>query len=289
MPSPFPDWNDLRDILLIAGAGSLSSAARKAGVSQSTMSRRLAAIEMGGQPVFLRDETGRLTPNQRGEVLVTAAREMMAVYDRARHALSDTPPPLRVVGCEFADRLFLQSALPHWDAKADVPVEFSPVADLSTVSPRDYDILVTTMPSVPEKSAGVMIGRLEWALHAAPAYLRAHPWKGTFEGQRLICASGALAQAEAYRWFMRQGGSVAFLSASPSAMLDAAANGMGLALLPRAMTEGDARVVAIDAPVCSPSEVWMIADAVEAMEPRISGFFRWARGYFRPLAMKKSA
>src|SRR5690606_41180232 len=45
MTDPPPDWNDLRDVLLMAEAKSLSEAARRAGVSQSTMSRRLVAIE----------------------------------------------------------------------------------------------------------------------------------------------------------------------------------------------------------------------------------------------------
>ena len=49
MAIPFPDWNDLRDILLITDAGSLSGAARIAGISQSTMSRRLSAIEAAGR------------------------------------------------------------------------------------------------------------------------------------------------------------------------------------------------------------------------------------------------
>lgn len=289
MPTPFPDWNDLRDILLIAGAGSLSSAARRAGVSQSTMSRRLAAIEAGGQPVFLRDETGRLTPNQRGEVLVAAARDMLTIYERARTALSDTPPPLRVVACNLASHLFLAPALPDWEARADVGVELSTKDDLTALDPRGYDVLVTAMTAVPERCAGVMIGRLDWALHAAPAYLRAHPWKGTFEGHRVLCGSGSLGQVDAFRWLSKQGGTVALLTASPAAMQDAAASGMGLALLPRTLTEGDNRIVAIDTPVCAPSEVWMIADAAEAMEPRISGFFRWARSQFRPTALKKSA
>lgn len=289
MPTPFPDWNDLRDILLIAGAGSLSSAARRAGVSQSTMSRRLAAIEAGGQPVFLRDEMGRLTPNQRGEVLVAAARDMLTVYERARAALSDTPPPLRVVACALASRLFLQAALPEWEARADVGLELSTRDDLTGLDPQDYDVLVTAMTAVPERSAGVMIGRLDWALHAAPSYLRANPWKGAFEGHRVLCASGSLAQVDGYRWLSKQGGTVSLLTASPAAMQDAAANGMGLALLPRALTEGDNRIVAIDTPLCAPSEVWMIAEAAEAMEPRISGFFRWARSHFRPATLKKSA
>jgi DNA-binding transcriptional LysR family regulator len=289
MPTAFPDWNDLRDILLIAGAGSLSAAARAAGVSQSTMSRRLAAIESGGQPVFLRDETGRLTPNQRGAVLVDAAREMQLVHDRARHALSDAPPPLRVVACDLVARLFLTAAMPDWSGRADIPAEVSIHDSPMAMDARDYDVLVTVMPAVPERSAGAMIGRMDWALHASPAYLRAHPWKGSFDGHHVLCASGGLATVDAFRWLARQGGRIALLTASPVAMLDAAATGMGLALLPRALTQSDSRVVAIDAMTCPPSEVWMIADAEKAVEPRISGFFRWARGYFRPATVKKSA
>ena len=75
MATLFPDWNDLRDVLLITDAGSLSGAARMAGISQSTMSRRLAAIEALGQPVFLRDETGRMTPNARGKALVVVSHD----------------------------------------------------------------------------------------------------------------------------------------------------------------------------------------------------------------------
>lgn len=47
-----PDWNDLRWVLAVHEAGSLSAAARALGVSRSSMSRRIAVIEAGGRPVF---------------------------------------------------------------------------------------------------------------------------------------------------------------------------------------------------------------------------------------------
>mgnify|MGYP000573658693 CR=1 FL=1 len=104
MAAAFPDWNDLRDILLITEAGTLSAAARAAGVSQSTMSRRLAAIEATGQPVFLRDESGRMTPNARGRELVVAAREMQSVYEKLRQRLTDAPPPVTWLHAQRAGR-----------------------------------------------------------------------------------------------------------------------------------------------------------------------------------------
>src|SRR5215471_10148481 len=39
------DWNDLRYLLLIARGGNLSAAARRAGVNQTTVARRLAVAE----------------------------------------------------------------------------------------------------------------------------------------------------------------------------------------------------------------------------------------------------
>ncbi|NEK06162.1 LysR family transcriptional regulator, partial [Rhizobium leguminosarum] len=40
------DWNDLRLVLAVAREGSLSGAARKLGVTHSTVFRRLGTIEM---------------------------------------------------------------------------------------------------------------------------------------------------------------------------------------------------------------------------------------------------
>lgn len=278
----FPDWNDLRDILLITEAGTLSAAARAAGVSQSTMSRRLAAIEAGGQPVFLRDETGRMTPNARGREMVAAADEMRAIYDRLRQRMTDAPPPLRIAACEATARLFLSQALPVWSGRADSPAEMQVVEEVPSLSV--FDVVVGPMPAVPEHCVGQSIGRVEWGLYAAPSYVAANRIRGrlaSLEGQSVIRASGALAETAAYRWLPKQGGMVALLTGGPLAMVEGCAAGMGIALLPVALAETDARLLPLDGPRPAPSEVWMIADAARAEEPQIAGFFRWARNHFR--------
>ena len=58
------DWDDLRSFLAIARAGTLSAAARRLGVRQSTMGRRLAALEArAGVRLLERTPRGfRLTP-----------------------------------------------------------------------------------------------------------------------------------------------------------------------------------------------------------------------------------
>jgi DNA-binding transcriptional LysR family regulator len=289
MPALPPDWNDLRDILLIAATGSLSAAARKAGISQSTMSRRLAAIEAGGQPVFLRDETGRMTPNDRGKIMVQAARDMAAVYDRLLPVLADVQPPLRVLACTTTARLFLDEAMAEWLAQSGGITEYASEDDLLSVDPRSYDVLVTLMGSVPERSAGVQIGRVDWALYASDAYIAARPWLGSLDGHSVLRAAGSLATVDAYRWLAREGGSVAMLAANPASMAQMAAKGVAVALLPQPLGDANAGLTAILRNPCAATDVWMVADAQVALTPAVSGFFRWARGRFRPHALKRTA
>lgn len=284
MAAPFPDWNDLRDILLITNAGSLSGAARIAKISQSTMSRRLAAIEANGQPVFLRDEMGRLSPNARGQELVAAAREMSAVYDRVKARLTDSGPPLRVASCEMMAKLFLAPALPVWSARVDSAAELQVHEDVYSLEPDSFDVMVAPMAAAPERSTGQLLGLFQMGLFAAPQYVAANRIRGgleTLEGQGVIRASKVLADAESYRWLARQGGNVAMLSPNIPIMAEACAAGLGVALLPLDLAGNDSRLLPIDGPKPPPCEIWAVADAKSASDPRVAGFMKWARGHFR--------
>ena len=284
MAAPFPDWNDLRDILLITNAGSLSGAARIAQISQSTMSRRLAAIEAHGQPVFLRDEMGRLSPNARGQELVAAAREMALVYDRVKARLMDAGPPLRVASCEMMAKLFLAPALPVWSARADSAAELQVHEDVYSLEADSFDVMVAPMAAAPERSTGQLLGLFQMGLFAAPQYVAANRIRGgleTLEGQGVIRASKVLADAESYRWLARQGGNVAMLSPNIPIMAEACAAGLGVALLPLDLAGNDSRLLPIDGPKPPPCEIWAVADAKSASDPRVAGFMKWARGHFR--------
>jgi hypothetical protein len=43
----------------------------------------------------------------------------------------------------------------------------------------------------------------------------------------------------------------------------------------------DARLLPIDGPSAPPCDIWAVADADGATDPRIAGFLKWARGHFR--------
>lgn len=285
--SDLPDWNNLRDILLIAETGSLSAAARHLGVSQSTMSRRMAAVEAGGRPVFQRDDAGRLTPTQRGEALLRAARTMQAAVRAAEAELAETPSPIRIATCEVTARLFVNDVAAAWSEHSETPTELLVQEELSELRSGTYDIitLVRGDEAPPEGWAGSRIGEIEMGVYAAGFYLDRHPFHPcaqNLSGHRVIRASGSLAEIPAFQWFEGLGGAVALLSPSPLAQLEACARGQGVALLPISIADQDRRLMRLELPTCTAGSVWLMADAMEASHPRLATFLRWARRRFGP-------
>src|ERR1700749_3729030 len=71
------NWNDLRYVLAIGRANSLAAAARQIAVDETTVGRRLTAIEAGvGARLFARVAGGRMSPTEAGEVAMSHAERM---------------------------------------------------------------------------------------------------------------------------------------------------------------------------------------------------------------------
>ena len=75
-PSASLDWEALRDFLTVAEHGSLSSAARQLGVSQPTLTRRMAALEESLRAELFRRSPRGLELTEAGEAMLGPARQM---------------------------------------------------------------------------------------------------------------------------------------------------------------------------------------------------------------------
>ena len=70
------DWNNLRFLLAVVREGSLRAAARRLGVDQSTLSRRIASLERNlGTRLFDRLPSG-LAPTPAGARIMDAAKRI---------------------------------------------------------------------------------------------------------------------------------------------------------------------------------------------------------------------
>ncbi len=79
---PSLDWYDLPVLLAVYRAGSVSKAAHRLGVDQSTISRRLVALEEGlGGALFVRDRTGAFPTALARQLIPTAERAESAMHE----------------------------------------------------------------------------------------------------------------------------------------------------------------------------------------------------------------
>ena len=70
------DWNDMRFVLAVFRAGTLSHAAEKLSVDQTTVSRRLKILEQQLDATLFFRKQNRLIPSQAGERLVQSAEQV---------------------------------------------------------------------------------------------------------------------------------------------------------------------------------------------------------------------
>ncbi len=275
------DWGDLRTILAIARAGTLSGAARALGLSQSTVSRRLQAIERAASgQIFVRSSDGGFEPSPLGARLVGAAEEMRAAFETARAALSRAEAPVRIATCEAIANAVLAPVLPRWAVEEGGRFDIAVHDDLFALPDDDFDVLVTPLESAPDEMVGSRIARLDWGLFAGDAWLARHPApprEGSLAGYAVIAASGSLAEVKAYRWFATLGGEPVASATSPLAMADLAAHGVGIALLPRLVAAGDRRLTELPFSGLPSSDVWMVARRAAAERPQVAAFLKWSR------------
>ncbi|WP_299482937.1 LysR family transcriptional regulator [uncultured Roseibium sp.] len=95
------NWDDIRILLALVRAGSLTRASQMLGIDQSTVGRRLSSLEAAlGAPLFLRSKSG-IIPTELGEKLVSDAMEIERRTENMLEAASPENEPvgeLRVMG-----------------------------------------------------------------------------------------------------------------------------------------------------------------------------------------------
>ena len=150
--SPEIDWSDLRVFLALVRSGSISRAAVSLGVSLSTASRRLSALEEQlGRPLFARTPAG-LEPTAAAHALRPHAEavEKAAVAGlSAVGALDPTPSgPVRVtLPSDMVLLVVLPRMQPFLDTFPDVTVLFDVTESLRDLTRREADIAIRVQPT----------------------------------------------------------------------------------------------------------------------------------------------
>ena len=164
------DWDHVRHFLAVVRSGSVSGAAKQLGVNQTTVSRRITAIERNlGQALFDRSGHGWvITPV--GERLVQSAERMADEANTiARYAMAESQAlsgKLRVTVADACTQFLAMPALHAFTQQyPDVDLEVIATRDLLDLAAREADIALRSTDEPPPNLIGKRIAQLAYAIY----------------------------------------------------------------------------------------------------------------------------
>jgi DNA-binding transcriptional LysR family regulator len=273
------DWDDVRVFLAVARAGSLASGARSAGLDRSTASRRITTLESSlGVRLFLRTRAGlRLAPA--GERLIAHAERMAAgaraveatsredgkqLHGRVRLATTDSLAAILVrIG-------LLELAVQHPGLELELLGD-NRVVDLSR---GEADLALRVVRSSEPSLRIQRVARLPFGLFASERYLAraGRPVSDhDLAGHDVITYTGELAALPEAKWLRdRAGTRVVLRTTSVTAMLSAAADGHGLAVIAGGWGSRELGLVRVlEIAALPPRSLWLATHPDAAARPAV--------------------
>jgi len=176
------DWNDIQLILACAEQGGFAGAAAVMGIDQTTVSRRVAALEKAtGRPLFTRRRSGA-TPTPAGLALLERARathRAVSEFEAAINGMGGLAPPTVTLGA--SEGLLTYTLIPTLlgNSATRQPVDLAlvrqplpPLAFTTRLADADIAIVATSMGSVPPGRGAIRVRRIG-TMHFKPVAGRA--------------------------------------------------------------------------------------------------------------------
>lgn len=286
------NWDDLKYFLAMAEEGSLSAAARKLGVSQPTLSRRLTALEEDvGSDLFMRTRTG-LEMTSIGERMVSHATHMRDDVYSIERLLTGHDSSLRgsvVISCIAilgADWLVHQTR-PFRDQFPGITVEFKVENNASDLLRREADIAIRMFRPVQNDLIAKRVGTMTYGYYASKQYIEKHGMPETLDEVSdhsfILPHDEILAYTNKYvKRPMHPRGQIAFRSNSLITLASAVREGYGVGAYSCIMADQDSNLVRLfgDVTVFS-SDIWLVTHAELKRSARIRAMYDFLTDVFK--------
>lgn len=244
------DWNDLKAFLAVARGGSTLAASKALGVNQTTVARRIEALEHAlGFKLFERGQTGsRLT--EAGESLIpdaeTVERAAIRFANQAAGQLRGVAGALRVTTNELVAATMVIPALVEFrKVHPDVQVDLVVTDRALDIQNGEADLAIRTGKALAESDlVARKVADHEMALYCSRDYAARRGVPATPEALKdhdLIDVAMDMGEIPAASWMMRHAGGKPPITRSNSmgSLVHAVKAGLGIAALPCTIADPD--------------------------------------------------
>ena len=248
------DWNDLRYFLAVAREGSTLAAGRALRVSQTTVARRISALEGElGFPLFDKRQAGySLTPE--GERLLDRAEQVEASasdFEEASAALGrDSTGSVRITTQEiFANTLLGPMLRELHELHPEIVIEVDTQQELLELGEGQAEIAIrSTAQEPPAGTVGRRICIDDWTLYCSRDYAARHGVPRTrdeLKNHAIIGGGGGKLWIHYEAWLRKLGlqDQVAMHHSTSTGLLSGVRSGFGLGVLPCIVADAEPDLV----------------------------------------------
>jgi DNA-binding transcriptional LysR family regulator len=274
------DWNDLRYFIAVADGGSTLAAGRKLRVSQTTVARRIAALEEAlGVQLFEKRQAGyAMTPA--GEDLLDRARHVesaASVFAEAAAAqVRDTSGTVRISTQEIFVTLLAPMLRELHERHPEILIELDDSQYFRDLGEGEADIALRSAYGDPGSGVvGRRLGPDDWTLYCSRDYAAQHgvPTTRAQLKNHAFIGGGGPKLWHAYSAWLHELGlddRVIMHHASAMGMMSAIRSGLGIAVLPCIVADADPDLVQCVPPKDGHGRVmWLVTHERVRHTPRV--------------------
>lgn len=263
------DWNDWRHFLAVARAGSTLVAARSLRVSQTTVARRIAALEEAlGLPLFERRPAGY--------ALTAAGASLVDQVEALERAALATEQLALASGREAAgtvrftsEDIFVTALLaPHiadfQQLHPAIRLEFDSSPGVRDLGSGEADVaLRSTKQEQPAGTVGRALCADDWTLYCSQGYAARHgvPCSMAELRQHALIGGGGGHLAQEYGEWIDAAGlndRVTMQQGSATGLLSAVRTGLGIGVLPAVIADADPDLLQCAPPTDHGRQLWLL-------------------------------
>jgi len=233
------DWSDLRFVLAVRRAGTLTAAARTLGLSQSTVTRRLMGLHrsLGARVLERRGPEYVLTPlGERLWPMLAEMEERALALERAAQNLDARPAGVvRITTVDALAVRLLAPSLPRFrEQYPDVTLEIDSSARTLDLGRREADLALRLGKPRQESLVARKVGRFGLTLYASESYMARRGLPPPFDGHEMIDDDEEQSWAPEVKWAraFTAGARVAGRMQTWQGRMAAAEAGAGIVMLP---------------------------------------------------------